>query len=119
MDFNVKSMCVEYMVCCIWLSMQVHMAMDTFVKDGMKYNPAISAAFVWFLTKQTCSNNRAGLGSNLLKLEDWLKSAKSTTKDAIKEAKEATKHAALAGTSADAIKLGLAQLFVKNSTLKK
>jgi hypothetical protein len=56
MDFTVKSVRFEYMVWCIWLAMQVHMAMDKFVKDGMKYNSTISAAFVWFFTKQSGSN---------------------------------------------------------------
>ncbi len=109
----------KYMIWCIWLAMQVHIAMDKFVKDGAKYNPAISAVFVQFLTKQTGSNVGAGLKSKLSKLEEQLKSAESTTKEAIKEAKEPSKRAAMAGTNADAIKLGLAQLFVKNSTLKK
>ncbi len=95
------------------------MAMDKFVKDGMKYNPAISAAFVWFLTKQTGSNVGAGLGFKLSKLKEPLKSADSTAKEAIKEAKEATKHTGLAGTNVESVKLGLAQLFVKNSTLTK
>ncbi len=46
-------------------------------------------------------------------------SAESTSMEAIKEAKEATKRAALAGTSAVAVKLDLVNLFVKNSGLKK
>jgi hypothetical protein len=45
MDFVVKGSRVEYMVWCIWILLQVHMAMDDFVKDGLKYNLAISAAF--------------------------------------------------------------------------
>ncbi len=50
---------------------------------------------------------------------EQLNSAESTAKEVIKEAKEASKHAAMAGTNANAVKLGLAQLFVRNSTLKK
>jgi hypothetical protein len=46
MEFTVKGTRVEYMVWCIWLTLQVQ-AMDDFTRDGMKYNPAISAAFVW------------------------------------------------------------------------
>jgi len=38
MDFTVHSLRVEYMVRCIWLSMQVHMVMDVFTANGMKYN---------------------------------------------------------------------------------
>ncbi len=108
MDFMVKGAWVEYMIWCIWLAMQVHMAKDKFIKDGMRYNPAISAAFVRFLTKQMGSNVGAGVGSQLSKLEDWVKLAGDTGKEAIKEAKEATKCPSLAGTSTDAAKLGLA-----------
>ena len=50
MDSTVKGAGMEYMVHCIWISLQVHTLMDEFVKDRMKYNPAILAAFVWFLT---------------------------------------------------------------------
>jgi hypothetical protein len=39
-------------------------------------------------------------------MEEWLKSAKNTAKEAIKEAKEAFKRAASAGTSVDSVKLG-------------
>ena len=46
MDFVVKGSRLEYMVRCIWISLQVHMAMDDFVKDGLKYNLAISMAFI-------------------------------------------------------------------------
>jgi hypothetical protein len=51
MDFTVKGSKVEYMVRCIWLTLQVYVSMDEFVRDGLKYNSAISAAFVRFLTK--------------------------------------------------------------------
>ncbi len=48
MDFVVKGNRIEYMVRCIWILLQVHMAMDDFVKDSLKYNLAISAAFIHF-----------------------------------------------------------------------
>jgi hypothetical protein len=51
MDFTVKGAKVEYMVSCIWLTLQVHVSMDKFVCDGLKYNSAILATFVHFLTK--------------------------------------------------------------------
>jgi hypothetical protein len=119
MDFMVKRVGVEYMVHCIWLSLQVHALMDEFVKDRMKYNPAISAAFVWFLTKQTGSNIRAGLGSQLLKMEERLKALESAAKEAVKEAKEASKQADTAGTNSNAVKTSLKQLYEKNTSLKK
>ena len=93
--------------------------MDEFVKDRMKYNPAILATFVRFLTKQTGSNVGAGLGSQLSKMEERLKASKSAAKEAVKEAKEASKQAATAGTNLDAVKTSLKQLYEKNTSLKK
>jgi hypothetical protein len=58
-------------------------------------------------------------GSQLLKLEDQPKLAEYTAKEATKKANEATKCASLVGARADAVMSGLAQLFAKNSTLKK
>ena len=52
MDFRIKDIRVDYMVRCIWLALQVHVQMDEFVRDGLKYNSAILAAFVCFLTTQ-------------------------------------------------------------------
>ena len=50
MDFTIHGSRVNYMVCCIWISMQVHMVMDEFMANGMKYNSTISAALMRFLT---------------------------------------------------------------------
>ena len=115
MEFIVKGTRVQYMVRCIWLTMQVHMAMDEFVRDGMKYNPAISAAFVRFLTKQTGSNVGAGIGGMITKLEARLHVAEAAAKEAVKEAKEATRRATGASTAADNCKTALAKI----NTIKK
>jgi hypothetical protein len=45
MDFMVNGSRVEYMVRCIWISMQVHMTMEELTANGMKYNPSLLAAF--------------------------------------------------------------------------
>jgi hypothetical protein len=119
MDFTVKGSRVEYMVRCIWLTLQGHVIMDEFVCNGLKYNLVISAVFVRFLTRQIGSNVGAGLGGQLTKMEERLKSAENTAKEAIKEAKEASKRVALAGTSTDSAKTGLTKLYANNSTLKK
>jgi hypothetical protein len=119
MDFMVKGSRVEYMVRCIWLTLQVHVIMDEFVCNGLKYNSAISAVFMRFLMRQIESNVGVGLGRQLTTMEERLKSAENTAKEAIKEAKEASKLAALAGTSADSVKTGLTKLYANNSTLKK
>ncbi len=76
MEFIVEVTRVDYMACCIWLTMQAHMAMDDFVCDGMKNNATISSVFIHFLTKQTGSNVGAGVGNLLSKLEEKLRSTK-------------------------------------------
>ena len=118
-DFTVQGAGVEYMVRCVWLPLQVHAEMDSFVKNGLTESPALSAAFVRFLTAQTATNVGAGVGSHLSKLEDKLKSLENSVKEATKESKEASKRAATAGTNADTVKTSLKQLYEKNSTLKK
>ena len=119
MDFTVKGAKVEYMVRCIWLTLQVHVSMDKFVRDGLKYNSAILAAFVRFLTKRTGSNVGSGFSGLISKLEEWVKSAEGAVKEAVKKANEATKSAASASTAADLVKTGLAKLYTNNSLLKK
>ena len=73
MDFTVHGSRVEYMVRCIWLSMQVHMVMDEFTANGMKYNSTILAAFMRFLTKVTGGNAAAGMAGTVAALENKLK----------------------------------------------
>jgi hypothetical protein len=119
MDFTVKGAGVEYMARCIWLTLQVHALMDEFIKDGLKYNPVISAAYVRFLTKQTGSNVGAGIGGQFSKLEEQVKSVEATAKEAAKVAKEATQRASTAGTNTDAVKTSLKQLTDKVNAVKK
>jgi hypothetical protein len=118
-DFTVQGAGVEYMVCYVWLTLQVHVEMDEFVKNSLKENPTLLEAFVRFLTNKLGSNAGAGVGSQLTKLEDRLKLAESAVKEAVKEAKEAAKRAATASTKADLVKTSIKQLYKKNSTLKK
>ena len=80
MDFRIKDIRVDYMVCCIWLALQVHVQMDEFVRDGLKYNSAISAAFVCFLTTQT--GKKGNLDTSDLKAR--VKNAKASVKEALK-----------------------------------
>ncbi len=66
--------------------MQVHVVMDEFTQDGMKYNLALSAAFVRFLTKVTGGNAAAGMADSIALLEAKLKNLNSAFKEVKKEA---------------------------------
>jgi hypothetical protein len=54
------------MVHCIWISMQVHMVMDEFTQNGMKYNFSILATFMHFLTKVTGGKAVAGVSGSII-----------------------------------------------------
>jgi len=117
---------VAYMARCIWITCQVHRVMHDFVKSGLKNNPAISTAFVRFLTRQTAQNVASGIGSQLKTISDSVASMKETVsaattaaKEATQAAKEANTRATTANTNADAAKNGLNSLYSKNSTLKR
>ncbi len=119
MDFIVKGTQVEYMVWCICLTLQVHMAMDDFVKDRMNYDLAISAAFICFLTKQMGKNVSMGTGPQFQKITNKIVALEG----ALKEVKRATTGAGTCATSAstgvDVVKGQLTKLFQANPTRKR
>ncbi len=117
---------VAYMARCIWITCQVHQVMQDFVAGGLKNNPAISTAFVCFLTKQTSANIASGVNGQIKTLTDAVamlkgsvSAATTAAKEATQAAKEANARATTANTNADAAKNGLNALYSKNSNLKR
>jgi hypothetical protein len=117
---------VAYMARCIWITCQVHRVMQDFVAGGLKNNPAISTAFVHFLTKQMSANVASGVGRQIKTLTDAVATLKGSVsaatiaaKEATQAAKEANARATTANTNADATKNGLNALYLKNYTLKR
>jgi hypothetical protein len=119
MDFTVHGSQVEYMVRCIWLSLQVHMVMDKFTANGMKYNSTISAAFMRFLTKVTGGNAAAGMAGTVASLDSKLKNLDNIIKEVKKDAAAANQRATTANNAAEDAKKTLTKLYQANSTLKK
>ena len=119
MDFTVHGSRVEYMVRCIWLSMEVHMVMDEFTANGMKYNSTISAAFMRFLTKVTGGNAAAGVAGIVASLESKLKNLDNTLKEVKKEVVAAASRATSATNAAEDAKKSITKLYQANTTLKK
>jgi ribosomal protein L12E/L44/L45/RPP1/RPP2 len=119
MDFTVHGSHVEYMVRCIWLSMEVHMVMDEFTANGMKYNSTISAAFMRFLTKVTGGNAAAGVAGIVASLESKLKNLDNTLKEVKKEVVAAASRATSATNAAEDAKKSITKLYQANTTLKK
>jgi hypothetical protein len=100
--------------------------MHEFVDGGPKNNPAISTAFVRFLTRQTAQNVASEIGLQLKTICDSVATMKgavtaatSAAKEATQAAKEANTRATTANTKADAAKNGINALYSKNSTLKR
>ena len=126
MEFTGQVNKVDYMVWCIWVTLQVHRVMQEFVEGGLMSHPAIGSAFIRFLTKPTGNNVVLGVGVQLGKLtsavdriETLAKTADTTAKDAARVSKEANTRAAMANTSAEKASEGLKTLYTKNSTLKR
>jgi hypothetical protein len=115
----------DYMARCIWITCQVHRVMQEFVEGGLRNNPAISTAFIRFLTKMTGGNVSAGVGGQIKALTDSIATLKgaataatAAAKEATQMAKEANTRATTANTNADAAKNSVNSLYSKNSTLK-
>ena len=100
--------------------------MDDFVKQGLKYNLAISAAFICFLTKQTGQNVSSGVGSQIKVLSEALEKFVKMAKEAVDAAKEATSvlkeaitRSGSASTAADKAVSDVKAILAKNSNLKR
>ncbi len=126
MEFTLKGKHVEYVVRCIWLTLQAHTVMDDFVKRGLKYNLAISAAFIRFLMKQTSQNVASGVGSQIKVLTEALEKYVKMVKEAVDAAKEATRvskeaitWSGSASTAADKAASVVKAILAKNSNLKR
>ena len=92
----------------------------------MKYNSAISAAFIHFLIKQTGQNVSTGIGSHIKVLTEALEKAVKMAKEAADAAKEATRVSKEASTwsnmaslAADKAVPNAKAILAKNSTLKR
>ena len=118
MDFTVNGNRVKYMARCIWICMQVHMVMDEFTANGMKYNSTI-AAYMRFLAKVTGGNAAAGMAGMVASLDSKLKNLDNTIKEVKKEAVAAGTRATAATNAAEEAKKNLTKLYQANSTLKK
>ena len=61
----------NYMVRCIWLTIEIHGVMEEMIKHGLSSNGAINAAFVRFLTKQVAVTAVSAAGKPDSKAESW------------------------------------------------
>ena len=69
MSFSKNMVRVDYLARVIWVSLKIHQAMTKFLTNGSaKYDPALSAAFIRFLTTQTAENSAALLAKRVKSL---------------------------------------------------
>ncbi len=115
----VNGLHVEYMVRCILISMQVHMVMEEFTANGMKYNPSLSAAFMHYLTKVTGGNTAEGVAGSMASLDSKLKNLENSLKELKKEVVAASLLATTANNAAEDVKRKLTKLYQENLSLNK
>ena len=99
--------------------MQVHMVMDEFTQNGMKYNSSIAAAFMRFLTKVTGGNAAAGVAGSVSALENKIKNLDNALKEVKKEITATTTRATTANNAAEDAKSKIVKLYQANASLKK
>jgi hypothetical protein len=116
LEFSLACDPLDYMVQCIWITIEIHGAMEAMIKNGISSNSAINAAFVRFLTKQVAVT--AGSKADN-KLEGWQKKITDDTAKAVTVATEAKNTANGAQVLANKAKEDIKNLFVKNKDLKK
>jgi hypothetical protein len=115
----VNGLRVDYMVRCIWISMQVHMVMDEFMQNGIKYNSLISAAFMRFLTKVTGGNAAARVAGSVAAFNNKIKNLDNTLKEIKREVVVASTRATTANNATKDAKVKIVKLYLANLSLKK
>jgi hypothetical protein len=123
LEFSLVCDPLEYMVRCIWLTIEIHGVMEEMIKHGISANSAINAAFIRFLTKQVAvtagaSGSKAD-GKADSKAESW---KQKITADAAKAVTVASKSKYIANGAQNLDNKArdeLKSLYVKNTDLKK
>jgi hypothetical protein len=119
LEFSLVCDPLEYMVRCIWLTIEIHGVMEEMIKHGISANSAINAAFVRFLTKQVAVTAGAS-GSKTDKADStWKQKMTADASKAVTVASEAKNIANGAQTLANKTRDDLKSLYVKNTDLKK
>ena len=116
LEFSLVCDPLEYMVRCIWLTIEIHGVMEEMIKHGISANSAINAAFIRFLTKQVAVTAGA-LGSKAdgkadSKAESWKQKITAV-------ASEAKNIANGAQNLANKAREDLKSLYAKNTDLKR
>ena len=75
MRFEEGGNTADFLADILWVNLKVLVAAEELLKDGLKYHPLLSAAFIRFLTKQTGANADSGLGGQLTELRTYINSA--------------------------------------------
>jgi hypothetical protein len=119
LEFSLGCDPLEYMVQCIWLTIEIHGVMEDMIKHGISSNSAINAAFVRFLTKQVAVTAGASTGKAEGKIETWRQKLTDDTAKAVTTATDAKNVANGAQVLANKVKEDIKILYAKNKELKK
>ena len=123
LEFSLVCDPLDYMVRCIWLTIEIHGVMEEMIKHGISLNSAINAAFVWFLTKQVAVTAGTSVskadGKAESKAESWRQKVSADTAKALTVAAEAKNIANGAQVLANKVRDDVKNLYAKNTDIKK
>jgi hypothetical protein len=119
LEFSVTSDPLDFMVRCVWLTIEIHGVMEDMIKHGLSSNGAINAAFVRFLTKQVAVTAAASSGIAEGKTDSWKQKLTTDVAKAAATASEAKASAKDAQQTATKAKDDIKNLYAKNKDLKK
>ena len=110
---------LDYMVRCIWLTIEINGVMEDMIMHGLSSNGAINAAFLRFLTKQVAVTAGTAVVKPDSKAESWKQKITDEMGKATVAANDAKSSAKEALTAANKAKEDLKNLFIKNKDLKR
>ena len=119
LEFSLACDPLDYMVQCIWLTIEIHGVMEEIIKHGISANGAINAAFLRFLTLQVAISASSSGSKGDGKIESWRQKLMDDIVKATAVAAEAKNVANGAQALANKAKESINNLFLKNKDLKK
>ena len=119
LEFSLVCDPLEYMVRCIWLTIEIYGVMEEMIKHGISANSAINAAFVRFLTKQVAVTAGTTGSKADGKAESWRQKVSADMVKAMTVATEAKNIANGAQVLANRAREDVKNLYVKNKDIKK
>lgn len=118
-EFTVSCDPMDFMVQCVWITLECHGAMDDEIKNGISSSGAINSAFVRFLTNQLAGMAKAGGGGADSKWDAWKQKWEGKINDAVVSSGQAKADAKASQAESTANKKATEALAVKVTALRR